>query len=360
MVITGITNNSKYFSADFPDFQVSGVVNNLEMTVSIGEYSFTELYAPDGEGVVVIRDLGSMIATYIDLPEFYSTKDYFILTPAQVVLRLSNNSDVLTYNLSVCYSRIRINVKPDEYLKFLSRYNTIYTGSGRLEYVTLYKMSSSEIKGTVRYKIDTGSVTEKEFSIPLPSQNDCIISTNVSVKKIANYAAIQYDKIVAYTIQLSISGVVYDTIKFRVDAMPARNEVKFVYLNQFGVPEGITFTGYVKSSPELMGNVSKFIHVASRINAYIKHVFNAYSGYIDSNKYKAILDMTVSQHIYLYSDNIDRKEIIVSEYNMERTMPSHEASGIDITFYFASKKDNDYVRFSTDGVFDFTFDNTFN
>ena len=35
MVVHGISDNSKYFSGDFPDIQVRGLISNVEILISV-------------------------------------------------------------------------------------------------------------------------------------------------------------------------------------------------------------------------------------------------------------------------------------------------------------------------------------
>lgn len=359
MVVHGISDNSKYFSGDFPDIQVRGLISNVELLISVAGSEHRELYTPDGNGVVYIRGIGNIVEQYFDLPPYYSYSDHFVLAPLSVALTFKTSSENKVYNLSVYYSRICLNKIPSDYIKFLSRYSKIYTTEKRREFVTFIKQSTSQIRVKLTYLM-SGQMNEKTFFHFLPADNDCIVSTDVSVKKIASESSVSSSDIISYTVECMVGDYSYDSIEYIVDKKTYPNEIKFLYYNHFGVIESCAFTGFVKENPELIGSVSKFIYVSSRINAYIKHIYNAFSGYINSEKYKSVLDMIVSPHVYLYTESVDKKEIVVSEYNLERTIPVNEVYGVDITFYFASKRDNDYVRLSDGGVFDFTFDNTFN
>ena len=359
MVIQGIYNNNKYFLADIPDIDVRNCVGEVTVVVTIGSDTVTEVYSPDNNMVVKIQGLYELLCSYFSLPDFSVYSNEYIMDPKTVQFKFTDSSSSTTVSISVFFSKAELGYQPGDDYAFLSRYKSIKTAASRKEYISFHKIDQSRLQLGVAY-ISSGKAKYKLVDLSMRTSYDCLYSRLVSVNKVAQDAGVGASTILFYDLKLYVSDTLRDHVKYEVDNNIYPNETNFLYYNPFGLPESMSFLGYVDLTPSYDGDINVFQGYSKRQSSKVKDIKKVYSGFISEAKYNAVKDMLVSDMLYTYSNDTFR-EIVIDDVEMEHTVPTNEVKGVSVTYYPARVNHATFERSPNlkNRIFDKTFDHTF-
>lgn len=359
MVVSGITNNSSYFSADFPDITIRNLNGDLRFTLTIsGNNELEEIYTKDASGTIIIHSLSKLLEGYFSLPAFSRSVVNTILKPLTVICQFQDNSGSSSFSMAIYYSRCSTNVFPGESKLFLSRYKNIRTTAERLEFISFYRAENTMLKIGVAY-ISNGKERYKEVQVVLPADVNCIVSRLVSLSRIASDTGINKDAVIFYDLYLT-NDTLSDRVRYTVDKRQYRIVTNFWYYNAFGLPESISFTGILIYKPELEGELCKLLNETVRTDPFLTDVKTVNSGFVSKDKYEAIVDMLTSPVQQVY-DSDSNMNIVFSEIDLEHRCPSNEPINVNMTYYPSDRKYAAFKRTTAypTGIFDKTFDKTF-
>lgn len=363
MVVTGLKNSC--FCADYGSIVVSGVAGNLSMVlVADGISVLEEVYSPNHNNEVVIRNLGDVLQSYFESVEHPSVDNSTRKLQMSVTITL-NDGTAFTHTQRVFYSTISIGVAVDvTYVPFLTRYKKKKTAASRRELLNFYNNRQTIWVG-VAYLLNNATHFYKSEFYNCTDTHDGV-SLDISLHKITDFLGshsiqVKSDDIIYYEAYAVVDGIVKDETRFINDRRVFHQETHFLYYNCFGLPETITLTGQDSRKID-PGITCGYLSDNYRQIDVLPVVSNqVYSGHISREVAECIEELLISDRKYLYADGLVGKEVVITEVGMEQDSISNRPISYSLTYRPAALRHLEYKRiiYDTGRVFDKTFDDTF-
>lgn len=206
--------------------------------------------------------------------------------------------------------------------------------------------------GRDRYK-----VVDWEFS----ADDGDVVALSVGVDAVAEKCGVAVEEIVFYKLFL-VNGGDEDVITVKVAMSSVRSETLLYYLNSWGMPECFACEGLTEESPELEGDVLEEADRFARSDSWVEDVNTVSTGWMDESKRLSLKSLLSSPMVWLRKADGSFVEIVVTDAELERTVPSNEVSGAKVTYKLAERRVSVFDRMpegGDEGIFDKTFDYTF-
>lgn len=357
-MVANLVNNTYLFSADMEDIRITDVHEKLAFKMTVdGQEALSEVYYPDSENAVVICDPGTIINEYFVRPELGSGDDWIALPPMTVQLSLSDSEAVVEYTLYVFHSRYRVSFEPLTGFIFYSRYKIKHIRQNTIDYLSFFVSDKTKVYLDIIY-LESGNSVKKTVELQLSDANR-MMAYNMSPAKVGKLAGLRADNILSYDARIT-DGTLTDLVRYVIDRKSHREIHQFLYYNVFGLPESISFSGLVQFSPELEGDIADMVKLKRRFNPFFNDLRTVNTGYLDENKYKALIDMLTSPVQRWYDTPSLPMEIIITDIDFTHTKMGNQRVNVNLTFCPASRRHQVFDRYSFGGgIFDYTFDRTF-
>lgn len=357
-MVTNLEDNAWIFSTELEKITVSGVSGNLNCAITVDDTeALRETYYPDSSGLVTIYDIDEVVANCFHYPSMNDGADFISVAPLSVNIMMTDNSSMLTYTLHVIYSRFRTSMVAYNNPVFLSRYKLKSICYNSIDYISFFRSDNTQLYADVIY-IDNGQSVKKTVLIDMDSV-DMMVAYNVRLPKIAGLAGVNYANILSFDLRIT-NGQVNDLIRYIVDKKSHREIHQFLYYNPFGLPESVSFVGLVQHAPELDGDIAVLQHRKMRVSPYFNELQTLNTGYLDSNKYQAVIDMLYSPQLRWYDTKSVPMDIVITEIDFTHTLMKNSRVNVNFTFCPADRKYRTFDRMKfSGGIFDYTFDKTF-
>ncbi|MEA4976007.1 MAG: hypothetical protein VB046_09755 [Paludibacter sp.] len=298
-----------------------------------------EVYTPDNDGKIYIRDVGKLIRNYLYGSGF--TAETHNLIFAQFKLEI-NGTDTDLYNILCCDAISRIepvnftlgnvflhNMKPVKWIIPTSKeYKTVFlsaTNSRKVE-VFLTTFDGQNYTNTDKVTLTT-------------SATDVIKTIDVSFDVIrAIFPAVDPDSIVAYRLVLPEEIAVY-----MIDREHYILPLQFRFLNVFNVPETIVTRGDVVRKGISTFEKSRISHVDRKFNVERSDEFAVNSGKIFSpHDYDRYAELFNSEDVEILFSG-EWKKVIVTEDDSSVSLRAGSLNQKSFTFTFADPNDNNII-----------------
>lgn len=359
-MVTNLVDNSYVFSSDMQDIRIADVNDKLELKMEVdGQEALSEIYYPDNSNTVIISDPGGIINEYFVHPELNGADDSVALPPMEVRFTLSDSKSTANYTLHVFHSRYHVSFETQTDFIFYSRYKIKYIRQNSIDYLSFFVSEKTEAFLDIIY-LESESVASIKKTVKLGlSGINCMMAYNVSPIKVGKLSGIQYNKIISYDARIT-NGTLSDLVRYVIDRQSHREMHQFLYYNMFGLPESISFSGLVQYSPELEGDIADMMEQKRRFSPFFNDLRTINTGYLDENKYKALVDMLTSPIQRWYDTPSLPLEVIITGIDFTHTKMGNQRVNVNLTFCPASRKHQVFDRYSFGGgIFDYTFDRTF-
>ena len=265
----------------------------------------------------------------------------------------------MSRSVTVWYSRGRVSTGVPEPGMIYSRYKSVNTAIGREEYLPFFADAAMTLHiGVAHVRNGVEKYTRK--SVALGGRTG-MLAFRVSPARIASLSGISADAILYYEVTVTAGIGSADQIRYCMDRHYYRNTSNFIYLNSFGLPETIALTGLVEYNPELNGEIVSLMQEDIRIDPGLSDVRTVNSGYLSIAKYKALTDMITSADIRVY-DTAGQRKIVVTDVDLLHRRSGSEMFSVTVTYRPSERGHMGFERIRNDkkGIFDRTFDYTFN
>ena len=357
-MVTNLVNDSYVFSCDMQDIRIADVHDKLSLRMVVdGQEALSEIYYPDHGNTVIICDPGDIINEYFVHPELNGGDERITLSPMEVQLALSDGESAERYTLHVFYSRHHMSFDPQTDFIFHSRYKIKQLRQNSIDYLSFFVSDKTEVFLDIIY-LESGRSVRKTVKLQLSDANR-MMAYNVSPVKVGELAGLKTDNILSYDARIT-DGTLTDLIRYVIDRKSRREMHQFLYYNVFGLPESISFSGLVQYSPELEGDIADMVKQKRRFAPFFNDLRTVNTGYLDENKYKALIDMLTSPRQRWYDTPSLPMEIIITDIDFTHTKMGNRRGNVNLTFCPASRKHQVFDRYSFGGgIFDYTFDRTF-
>ncbi|ADV44376.1 hypothetical protein Bache_2410 [Bacteroides helcogenes P 36-108] len=357
-MVVNLINNAYCFSSDMEDIRITEIREklNVRMTVN-GQEALSEIYYPDTGNAVTICDPSDIINEYFIHPELGGNDERISLPPIMVRLNFSDNQSSVDYTLYVFYSRYRVSFEPLTDFIFYSRYKIKYIRQNSIDYLSFFVSEKTRVFLDIIY-LESGVSIKKTVRLSLPESNR-MVAYNMSLVKISSLSDIHYEKIISYDARIT-NGALADLVRYVIDRQDHREMHQFLYYNVFGLPESVAFSGLVQHSPELEGDMADMMKRRRRYRPFFNDLRTVNTGYLDENKYKAVIDMLTSPVQCWYDTPSLPMEIYIKDIDFTHTRMGNQRVNVNFTFSPANRKHQVFNRYSFGGgIFDYTFDRTF-
>lgn len=359
-IVSGPETNSLYFQKSIPDIIIDqNVVSALRFELKKGsELILSEEYVFDVDGKIKIRNISEIVENYlsednlicqftctITHDSIHSTIDFEVLK-CEAEMTVDANSWTQQNFLTRAYGDKRTAKSRNEYLSYLQRpaygaltinYRVVYYSSGRW----------TEAVGTMG---NIAAVTA-----------DKIATFNASMGALVTAAALSPStEIIQYDIWLTGTGVDTDKYSYLVDNNIYRNHKHFVFTNSFGVLETFTATGRsdVKKTGDL--NFGRIDNRYRKVTQDFLSEKTVNSGFLEDEELEWIDDLLLSFNVSTYVPGVTGSDEEITITSWEKT--ESEVNGLQAFLFTYRRAEKNHLRFvnAAQGIFDETFDETFN
>lgn len=332
------------FLSQLKDFSFTTDRESATFVVSVASGAvLNEVYTPDSSGTITVYDLDTLLIPKL-LTEPYSKLGIYIY----------DGSDIKLLESQVVYCLLDISIPAAEYLSgyFLTAMAGLKktTAYGRKEYLNyiLSEGESSQVNVELHYVREdnhTSYSTESSLSSSVESGISTITFSPDQFRR-SGYILLSFDVTCGSRVQ-----------SYVMEREDIPEQVGFLFKNAFRVEDTFYCTGLLTYKPEyerasaLMGGLLKNYHVEE------KRIYQANSGYLMEDMLELADDLARADDVCLFQDD-GMIPVLITESEMQRTNADDELYNITITYRATRKYRRKFV--SLDGIFDNTFDETFN
>lgn len=357
-MVVNLVNDTYAFSSGIEDIRITDVHDKLTFRLSVdGREVLSEGYYPDGQGNVTIGEIGELVNEHFTFPALDGSETSVALPPMEVKMDFADSLTTAEYRLNVIHARHRVSFEPQTDFVFYSRYKIKHLRQNSIDFLSFYVSDHTQVYLDVTYLTDDGTVRKR---VPLQTGDaGTMTACNLSPVKVAGLAGVQADKILSYDARIT-NGTLSDLVRYIVDRSSHREMHQFLYYNVFGLPESVSFSGLVQYAPALEGEIAEMVKKKRRISPRFEDIRTINTGYLDENKYKAVIDMLTSPAQRWYDTQSTPMEILITDIDFTHTKMGNHRVNVNLTFRPADRKHRVFDRFAfTGGIFDYTFDKTF-
>jgi len=368
------TASGTYFQNNIPDILIQKTDANESVTFEFrrgSELILSEKYVYDVDGLIRIRNLGDIVSKYLVSNPVMPMNITSVHTPGlanclflyaitEGTVKLENSFIALK-----CEADMIVDAAPWTKVNFLTRaYREKITAKGRNEYLSFYKLDTYD-ELVIRYKLvylKAGVMTEFSTGLdvlPISTARQ-IVTFNTSIGRILTSAGLPLDTIVLqYDIWIAGIGLETNHYTYLVDNTLYRDHTSFVYINSFGVMETFTATGKMinkKTNEYNLGNIDN--HYRKITQDFVSEK-TMNSGYLSDVEMEWIDDLITSYTVGLYTPTDGMSEEITLVGVDKTDITSNELQAFSFG-YRRAKNNNLVFANAAKGIFDRTFDKTFN
>lgn len=231
------------------------------------------------------------------------------------------------------------------------------------EFVSVFKRYSNTsltVKCTLyfeRANLTTWETTFTLLTVP-ESNDDRIITIPVGLQTIQRKTNVALDEIIRYDIWFEGWGGTFAS--FLVDRNKYSQVNCFLFTNSFGVTESVYTTGSTKENRVAEFSFGNIQAKMKRFNADFYKETEVNSGYITRSQTPLFDDLIKSKEVYIVDQAGNAHEIVITDFNYETFSNNLNK----LTFIYRKYHNKHYHNYkelkSVTGVFDSSFDRTFN
>lgn len=376
-----------YFVLDTPDVRWPVASTGRTVTVSITPLNgptstFSERYTPDGDGSVVLRGLSGLLQSYcFPCPtslrnDLLTSGGVWLATLSRcqwtAVLTDSEGAQVGdTLTSYAYYSSQRTNTLPGSAAIWLSRYTNREVVPQQPLLASFMLTTGLSARLRIRY-MDNGSMHETVYT-PTISGTPEAVPTQAAVlhyrlSDIATAASIEADSIYQVDFELLNGENLADTLRYRIDRSNKKLLRIVAFTNCYGMLETEAFTGSENSKTEMEGEYSYIDDVYSKISQSLIQTSRMAAGNVTDERHCSLRDLVTSPEVRMVydADGTCFDQVTVTDLEMEDRRPRTAFQTAYVTFRPSHRHQEVVSRGPStspetqDGVFDHTFDDSFN
>ena len=331
------------FSSALKDIILESAVN-VTVSFSAGSTEFLrEIYTPDNQNRIYIRDLSRLPLPYIS-PVVLRQSFNIIVTPA-------DGSAGSVINFTVQYSLTKINVSAEKFLEnfFLTTLrNEKITYPEQNEFLSLVVSAATTIE-IIAYR-KSGSQSSRTIQISSSNVNK-VVTVDVSPAIFSDPGSISYIVVTA--------GVRTFTFYLR---RSSERLTQFIFINTFGVKETFIPSGVTLRENNYKNLFGYFSGLYRKYNIELVKLYTANTGVMTEVMADWIESLFLSEEVFVLSSDGIEQEVTIEESTVKRSTARDELPAYEFK-YRLSKRNHDefFVTIAqTSRIFDNTFDLTFN
>lgn len=372
-IIQEPTASGLYFHSTVPDIIIEKSDASTEITFELfkaGVSILAEKYVYDSESRITIHNLTEIFEKYFDeqMTNLPSSTSFTVPGVGPLVFSFEITEGVTTHSreFKVMRCDAEMIVEPAEWLpkNFLTRsYRQKRTSVQWIEFLSFLQLHSFGIctkHFRLIYMLD-GVETEAigTFGTIETAESDVVTSIYVSTGQILTAANLaKLTKCIRFEVWLTGTSFETNRYLFMVDNTPNRTIQPFVFVNSFGVLETFTASGHTYNANKVESSFSQIDRKFRRVHNDLKIERTCNSGYLSENEMEWIDDFICSNAIGAYNFN----DLVIDEVTISEVEKNNADTNELMAFSFKYRRaSNNHLQFlqAADGIFDKTFDNTF-
>ena len=329
------------FSSALKDIIIESTVS-VTLVFSNGMTDFLrEVYTPDDQNRIYVRDLGRLLLPYIS-PIMLRQRFVITATPASV-------GGVIDF--TVQYGLTELNIPADSFLG--SRFLTTlqgekYTYPGQKEFLSLVVSEATAVSIVAYYK--SGSQTTRTVQIPAANINS-VVTVDVSPALFSDPETISFIVVTA--------GVRAFAFYLRRPSAPL---VQFVFINTFGVKETFIPAGLILRENNYKNLFGYFNGVYRKYNVDLVKLYTANTGVMTENMADWIEALFLSEDVFVLSSEGVEQEVVIEDSTVKRSSARDELPAYEFKYRLSKRNHSEFYVTppQVSRIFDDTFDDTFN
>lgn len=345
-------------TSEFGNIELSSVVDYVDLQITyLGKFILNERYHPDEDGRAIIRGIGEVAMNVAVVPDIFSEETNIGVIPIHFYINLTEkDAETITTHVILHYSNIDSGGTVS-YLDLLSMPVTLVnekrTGVGRKEMISFYH---SSVSAYIVYKSASGdkAIRLNDFK-QLTGAGICVFDVSPSV--IADAADCDESDLIYYNVYKDNTSV----IRFVMSEREYPHLRTFAFINSFYGQE--TFhaleAGHIQT--KWNRNIGRISGIRRQFRPQTEKTFTVTTGWLRRNELPVLEDLLTSQRVGVWEDNTFIPVIIDTD-SIKVTEKRDEIISVEFSYRYADErfKRHRFIKRRQGGIFDFTFDKTFN
>ena len=361
MTIDNLPTN--VLSSEYGKIILSGISDYIDFEVKLlGISILNERYYSDAAGMIYIQNIGELAVNVsmiplLNLSSIYKTNisyiDFeFTFTPKDE-LAVTGSSYIYLCNVNTSGT-----VDKDLLISMpLSLISKKRTGLGRKEFISFYGMAIKKVY--IARKTINGDVgSEFNFAQPNPAHpSDGIFTYDISPSKMAIVAGCNEKDLIYYNVYQDVNCI----IRYTIDEREYPYLRTFVFINSFLGQE--TFHSLEDAEAENKWNrTTGYVDgVKMQFRPESEKTFTVKTGFLRQDEVKVFEELLDSQNVAVIEDG-ELVPVVITTESVKESERKDMLISFEFSYQYADNnlKRTRYVKFKKPGVFDKTFDGTFN
>ena len=305
-----------------------------------------ETYVPDNEGYVIIRDLADIAEKMLGSEVMKRIK---IIVSGDTIY---NAASVLFYVL-YCKALVPDSYVTDHFLNSSSGFDKMtYVGAEELLYITSGDVSSTDliwVHADVNYYDPvTQTVSSKNIWVENVQANDKVMSVNVS----PYYFLDPFMTLLDYTVHAGNRSQKFIVMRNLI------HPVSFRFRNRFGLFDSAHCFGSIESQVDVTRSIASVNKKQKTYKVVYYPSWVIKSGKMAEGSLQSVLDMLTSDEVTMLLDGYTF-QVVITDHDTTITDDTDALNEIELTVQ-QGLSNRMPVSFNSTGIFDTTFDNSFN
>ena len=334
--------------SDLSDLNIHTDADAVTVTIGVydtGKFLMQETYVPDTEGHVIIRDLADIAERILGSD---SMKKITIVASAGV-----GNVDLVDFYVLYCRALVPQSYVTDHFLTAASGFEKMtYIGAEEILYLTSGNVSSTEsisVNAEINYYDPlTQTVSTKNILVNEVQANDKVVAVNVS----PYFYLAPYLTLLDYTIRAGQRSQKYVVMR------NLNHPVSFRFRNRFGMLDSAHCFGTIESQIDVTRSTASVNRQQKTYKVVYYPTWVIKSGLVTEGSLQSVLDVLTSEEVTMLLDGYTF-QVVVTDHKTTITDDSDALNEIELTVQQGASNRMP-VRYNSTGIFDNTFDNTYN
>jgi len=329
------------FSSGVKDIIIQ-TTQNVTAIYKYDEFTFLEeIYTPDVDGYIILRDLGDLVFPYLQED---SLERNFTITLSESE---SGETSLVGFKVLYCMTEIMGDISEflsGNFLTLLDGEKYIYASG--TEFLSIYATEASECTVLANY-MDGSSSTK---TIAFPSALG-ISTIEISPSKLFDNPELILTLIVS-------SGTRMMTY-YVLPTLP-EEYAQLLFVNSFGINETFIPSGLRSRENKYETEFGTFSGIYRKFKNKLTKEYTANTGILPESMARWIEDIFLSKDVSILELDGTKKGLVITEVKAVRTNAFDELPAFEFKYRLSKTNHSEFEPERDERIFDYTFDSTFN
>lgn len=360
MVIDRLPNYA--LTSEFGNIELSSVSGYVDMEIIFESTSIlNERYYPDKHGYVVIYNIGEVALNLAHLPDLSDINKSLGVFYVSLTIKLTQKNtspvqEIRYFHIASVNTNGTVN-HDNMVITPLSLTNEKRTGVGRKEFISFFG-SDERISVYAVYRSLAGDKSSTILSFAVPTFSYVgVFSFNVSPSLVASAVGCSEIDLIYYHVYRDASSV----IKYVMSERMYPHLRTFAFINSFYGQETFHALEAGNYQTKFDRNIGSVTGIKRQFRPKAEKTITVDTGWIKRIELPVLEDLLTSQRVGVWENNTFVPVIIQTD-SIKVSDKRDELISVEFSFQYADDRYHrfNYVKRPLAGVFDYTFDPTFN